>query len=103
MSHQQIHDNTHQQSRLSTRRMARRVGSAVGAAALGAMVLAGPVSAASDPGPVPNDPIGPSQTVSESGVEYVQVGLGTLGGMALGGAAVVAAGRARHRHEAHAA
>lgn len=94
--------------------MIARISTAAGAVALGAMALAGPAGAVIDPG-VPgtqgtvnmskgtSGPAGTvdSPTADDGTIEYVQIGLGALGGVALAGAGVAAAGAARHRRQAH--
>ena len=101
----------------------RRAAAAAGATALVALSLAGPAAARPDPGtgelahctsgcfeggtaPIPNPvtaPITARVTASDHGVEYVQLGVGVLAGIALAGAGAAAATRRSHAHLAHTA
>lgn len=80
-----------------------RFSSAAGAAALALMALAGPAAAAGHPGPVPGVVGGVEPPAASSSIEYLQIGLGALGGIALSGGAVAAAGALRQRRQAQAA
>jgi hypothetical protein len=84
----------------------RRGASALGVAGLLALALAAPASARQDKGTgslhddvtiAPTNPV-PTRIVltDDDALEYLQVGVGALAGMALAGGAAVAVGR-RHR------
>lgn len=82
----------------------RRTGSALGATALLALLLAAPAAARPDPGtggrdfgPVTTqpEPLPPAIPMDDEAVEYLQVGVGILAGIALAGAGAALVSRRR--------
>lgn len=77
----------------------RRIASTAAAVGLVSLATAVPAAAITDPGPpVSQGPTAPAREVvvhDAGGIEYVQIGLGAAGGLALAGAAAALGSRRR--------